>query len=101
MTREERRAQTDRKEVEQLDVENNARASLKQVQEELDQVWLPKWKSLTNEEQAEVIRAVAEKFPKYLQFPKLLEKRCVSELRDRSLRQESAAVLADATAPAG
>jgi hypothetical protein len=81
--REERRAQEDKQAKERFAEEAKVQTEQRREQEELETHWLPRWKALNDVEQAEIIRAVTKKFPHFVRFPELLEKRCVRELRDR------------------
>ena len=82
--RDERRAQLDKHEREQLAAEAEELAMQRRERQELETVWLSRWKALSDANQTEIIRSVTQKFPHFVRFPELLEKRCVKELCDRS-----------------
>lgn len=97
----ERRAVIEKQERERMDAEEDELKARKRAQQELEEVWLPRWKQLSNEKQAEITQAVLQVFPRFDRMPHLLENRCVLELRNRTLREQGAAVPAEAPAAAG
>jgi hypothetical protein len=87
----ERRAAVEKEERRQMDAEEGLLKRRRQEQQELEEVWLPRWKALAENEQQEIAQAVLTTFPRFDRLPHLLEKRCVVELRDRTMRRPRSA----------
>ena len=79
----ERRREREKHEREQANQEAAQVQSHKAGSVELQRHWKEVWYRMTGPEQEEIVRAVKEKFPRYVRIPHLFEKRCIQELADR------------------